>query len=231
MVESNTNLEISIEDICGGASVAGAPVSIGLGQGQSLISSPVRKKKANEAYLNNGNFDEDQELMLQIVREEGNEVDEFVTPNNSPEQIYELANSKALGMPEEKLKILADPSISFMAIQAVNKAYKKGIDLTVYLPWADPNVLNQGFLGALHGLDINKFMKPGLDARQMEQMRKELEAGGDPGVLSGDYNKMRAQRFPGHNISNTEEKIPKGQGISTRNGARNRYYKNRNRNN
>lgn len=172
---------------------------------------------AEEAYFNDGVFDEDQELMLQITSEEGNDVSDYVTPDNAPEQIYELSISKSLGIPGSKLKILADPTVSFMAIQAINKAWKKKIDLTKYLPWADPFVLNQGFLGAQAGLDPDKFIKRNLDHRQIEQLRKELEAGGDPSSLKGNYNEMRAKRFPGHNISNMEKKIPKGRGTSTHN--------------
>lgn len=113
--------------------------------------------------------------------------------------------------------MLADPQVSYMAIQVVIKAWKKKIDLTKYLPWADPFVLNQGYLGALKKLNLDRFMKPGLDHRQIEQLRKELEAGGNPEDLNGNYNAMRAKRFPGRNISNMELHIPKGQGTSTHN--------------
>ena len=207
------------EDCAGGAcfgaqgDMVGGPV--GLGEGQSLIPSPVKKKEAKEAYLNNGTFDEDQELTIQVMRENGTDLEPYVTPDNSPEQMFELAEAISLGVPPEKIRIMADPSISFMALQVVNKAYKAGIDLTVYLPWADPFVLNQALLGIRKGLDPSKFIKKGLDHRQIEQLRKELEAGGDPSSLAGNYNQMRAQRFPGHNISNMEEHIPKGQGVST----------------
>lgn len=191
-------------------------ISVGIGEGQSLISSPV-KKEADEAYLNDGLFDEDQELALQILEDQGVNLYGIVTPDNSPEQIFELANAVQVGMPDEKVRILADPQISYMAIQVVIKAWKKKIDLTRYLPWADPFVLNQGYLGALKKLNLDRFMKPGLDHRQIEQRRKELEAGGNPEDLNGNYNVMRAKRFPGRNISNMELHIPKGQGTSTHN--------------
>lgn len=191
-------------------------ISVGIGEGQSLISSPV-KKEADEAYLNDGLFDEDQELALQILEDQGVNLYGIVTPDNSPEQIFELANAVQVGMPDEKVRILADPQISYMAIQVVIKAWKKKIDLTRYLPWADPFVLNQGYLGALKKLNLDRFMKPGLDHRQIEQLRKELEAGGNPEDLNGNYNVMRAKRFPGRNISNMELHIPKGQGTSTHN--------------
>lgn len=222
------------EEAAGAAGMVGAggdgTTAIGLGEGQSLISSPVWKKKAmkkkkiasekvdnevaTEAYLNDGTFDEDQELMLQIVKEEGHDVGDYVTPDNSPEQIFELGESVGLGIPPQKIALMADPSVSFMAIQAVNKAWKKRIDLTKYLPWADPFVLNQALLGAQKGINPDLFIKKGYDHRQIEQMRKELEAGGDPSELSGDYNKMRAQRFPESNISNVRNPIPKGMGTS-----------------
>lgn len=191
-------------------------ISVGIGEGQSLISSPV-KKEADEAYLNDGLFDEDQELALQILEDQGVNLYGIVTPDNSPEQIFELANAVQVGMPDEKVRILADPQISYMAIQVVIKAWEKKIDLTRYLPWADPFVLNQGYLGALKKLNLDRFMKPGLDHRQIEQLRKELEAGGNPEDLNGNYNVMRAKRFPGRNISNMELHIPKGQGTSTHN--------------
>lgn len=199
-----------VEDACGATAV-------GIGEGQSLISSPVLKKEADEAYLNDGLFDEDQELALQILNDDGINLYGIVTPNNSPEQIFELANAMKLGIPDEKIRLMADPQISYMAIQVIIKAWKKKIDLTGYLPWADPFVLNQALLGALKGLDLDKFIKPGLDHRQIEQRRKELEAGGDPDSLSGNYNQIRAKRFPGHNISNMELHIPKGEGTSTHN--------------
>lgn len=191
-------------------------ISVGLGEGQSLISSPV-KKEADEAYLNDGLFDEDQELALQILEDQGVNLYGIVTPDNSPEQIFELANAIQVGIPDEKIRMLADPQVSYMAIQVVIKAWKKKIDLTKYLPWADPFVLNQGYLGALKKLNLDRFMKPGLDHRQIEQLRKELEAGGNPEDLNGNYNAMRAKRFPGRNISNMELHIPKGQGTSTHN--------------
>lgn len=222
------------EEAAGAAGMVGAggdgTTAIGLGEGQSLIPSPVWKKKAmkkkkiasekvdnevaTEAYLNDGTFDEDQELMLQIVKEDGHDVSDYVTPDNSPEQIFELGESVGLGIPSQKIALMADPSVSFMAIQAVNKAWKKRIDLTKYLPWADPFILNQALLGAQKGINPDLFIKKGYDHRQIEQMRKELEAGGDLSKLSGDYNKMRAQRFPGSNISNVRNPIPKGMGIS-----------------
>lgn len=195
--------------------------SVGLGEGQSLIPNPIKKKEADEAYLNNGQYDEDQELTLQILREEGRDIENYVTPNNSPEQMFEIANALEIGMEEDKLKKMADPQISYMALQAVNRAWKAGIDLTEFLPWADPLVLNQAILAAKRGLDLSKLIKPGLDHRQIEQIRKEIESGGDPNSLSGNYNQMRAQRFPGHNISNSEKKIPSGMGTSQKKkGAR-----------
>lgn len=208
--EEATLSKSSVED--GGACGA---ISVGLGEGQSLISSPVKKKEADEAYLNNGNFDEDQELTIQVLREDGTDIEEYITPDNSPEQMFELAEAISIGIPSEKILIMADPSISFMALQVVNKAWKQRIDLTEFLPWADPFVLNQALLGAKKKLDLHKFIKKGLDHRQIEQLRKELEAGGDPNKLTGNYNEMRAKRFPGHNISNSELRIPKGQGTST----------------
>ena len=192
-------------------------ISVGIGEGQSLIPSPVKKKEASEAYFNNGAFDEDQELALQILSEEGVDLYGLVTPDNSPEQIFELANAFKLGIPINKLEVMADPSVSYMAIQAIIRAWKNKIDLTEYLPWADPFVLNQGLLGALKGLDLDRFMKPGLDHRQIEQLRKELESGGNPETLSGNYNQIRAKRFPNSNISNMNLKIPKGKGTSTYN--------------
>lgn len=212
------NNEVNFSDNCKITSVedlGGGPSAIGLGEGQSLISNPVLKKKAEEAYFNEGVFDEDQELALSILRDQGTDVSNLVTPDNSPEQMLELGNAMALGLPEEKLKLLADPTVSYMAIQVILQAWKKKIDLTRYLPWADPFVLKQAFLGALKGLDLSRIIKPGLDHRQIEQMRKVLEEGGNPEELSGNYNQMRRERFPGRNISNTELHIPKGRGTST----------------
>ena len=181
----------------------GGATPIGIGQGQLLISNPVVKKKsAKEAYLNEGNYDDDQELAIQVLREDGLDISPYVTPDNSPEQMFEIANAIAIGLPDEKLIKISDPQVSFMAIQVILKAWKIGVDLTPYLPWADPFVLNQALIGAKRGLDLSKFIIPGFDHRQIEQMRRELESGGDPSRLSGNYNQMRAKRFPGHNISN-----------------------------
>lgn len=199
---------------------AGGAVAVGLGEGESLIPSPVLKKKAEEAYTNDGSFDEDQELTLQVLLDDGIDLYELVTPDNSPEQMFELANAVKLGLPEDKLKAIADPQVSYMAIQVILKAWKKKIDLTEYLPWADPFVLNQALLAAQKGLDLSRLIKPGLDHRQIEQLRKELESGGNPEDLEGNYNQMRAKRFPGHNISNMERPVPKGQGISAHNKRR-----------
>ena len=213
--KNNTTVN-SVEDMGGG------PSSIGLGEGQSLIPSPVLKKKkeADEAYYNEGSFDDDQLLAIEILKDQGQDVSKYITPDNSPEQMIELGNSISLGIPAEKLKILANPEVSFMAIQTINKAWNKRIDLTRYLPWADPFVLNQAYLGALKGLDLDRFIKPGLDHRQIEQLRKTLEEGGNPEELTGNYNQMRMKRFPGSDISNTLTHTPKGQGISTHNKRR-----------
>lgn len=201
---------IAEEDIAGCDSTP-----IGLGEGQTLLPSPIRKKKeADEAYFNDGTFDDDQELALQIAKRDGSDISEYVTSDNSPEQMFELMESVTLGIPPEKIKVMADPSISYMALQAINKAWKAKIDLTGLLPWADPFVLRQALLGAQKGLDLSKFIKQGLDHRQIEQLRKELEAGGDPSRLSGDYNKMRAKRFPQSNISNSLSPVKRGEGVS-----------------
>ena len=206
----------SLEEGCAGGVSGPSSTPVGLGEGQTLIANPVRKREANEAYSNDGHFDEDQELTIQVLRELGQDIEPYVTPDNSPEQMFELGNAITLGIPEDRLYVMADPQVSFMALQVINKAWKRGIDLTVYLPWADPNVLNQALLAAQAGLDLSKLIKPGLDHRQIEQMRKELEAGKDPSGLSGDYNHMRAQRFPESNISNIRNPIPKGMGTSGR---------------
>lgn len=201
----------------GGAGCEGG-ASIGLGEGQVLISSPVKKKKnsASEmAYLNDGTFDEDQELTLQITDRDGHSIREYVTPDNSPEQMFELANAVELGIPENKIKIMANPTISYMALQVAIKAWKQKIDLTGLLSWADPFVLNEALLAAKSGLDLDKLLKPGLNHRQIEQRRKIMEAGGDPDSISGNYNEMRAKRFPESNISNKLNPVPKGQGTKS----------------
>lgn len=197
----------SLED-CGAA-------AIGLGEGQSLISNPVYKKEADEAYYNQGKYDEDQTMSLELLKLRGTDVSEYVTPANSPEQMFELANSVSLGIPSETLKLLANPGVSFMAIQVINKAYKAGYDLTRFLPWADPQVLNEALLAARSGLDLDKLVKPGLNSRQIEQRRKLMELGQDPDSVEGNYNLMRAKRFPGSDISNMKSHTPKGKGVST----------------
>ena len=197
----------SLED-CGAA-------AIGLGEGQSLISNPVYKKEADEAYYNQGKYDEDQIMSLELLKLQGTDVSEYVTPANSPEQMFELANSVSLGIPSETLKLLANPGVSFMAIQVINKAYKAGYDLTRFLPWADPQVLNEALLAARSGLDLDKLIRPGLNSRQIEQRRKLMELGQDPDSVDGNYNLMRAKRFPGSDISNMKSHTPKGKGVST----------------
>lgn len=213
MVGYESSSTISVEEDVGGIG-GGISSPVGIGQGESLIPSPVTKKKAEESYYNEGKFDEDQELAIAILAEEGNDISEYVTPDNPPEQMFELGNAVSLGLPKDKIIKLADPVVSFMSIQTVIKAWKAGIDLTNLLPWADPFVLNQALLGAKKGLDLKKFVKPGLDHRQVEQLRKELEAGGNPETLSGNYNQMRMQRFPDSDISNTKTHTPKGFGVS-----------------
>ena len=203
---------VSAEEEAGGACGA---VAVGIGQGESLISSPVLKKGAEEAYYNEGKFDEDQELAISILAEDGFDISEYVTPDNSPEQMFEIGKAVEMGLPRDKIFKLADPQVSFMAIQTILKAWKQKIDLTGLLPWADPFVLNQALLGAKKGLDITRFVKPGYDHRQVEQLRKELESGGNPDSLSGNYNQMRASRFPGSDISNMLSHTPKGEGVST----------------
>ena len=205
--KNNFNINSSLEET--GSSV------IGLGEGQALISSPVTKKGAKEAYFNDGTYDEDQLLSIEVLKGQGTDVSPYVNPNNSPEQMFELANSIALGVPEEILKILANPAISFMAIQVINQAYKEGFDLSRFLPWADPQVLKEGLLAARSGLDLDKLIIQGLNSRQIEQRRKAMEQGVDPDSIKGNYNRMRMARFPNSDISNTKTHTQKGQGVST----------------
>jgi hypothetical protein len=202
-VGSKSNPTVSVEEDIGGVGA----VSVGIGQGESLIPSPVKKKESTEAYYNEGVFDEDQELALAILRDEGVDLYPYVTPDNSPEQIFELGKAVELGIPNDKIKKMSDPVVPFMSLQVIAKAWKNGIDLTDLLPWADPFVLNQAFLGAKKGLDLSKFIKQGLDHRQIEQLRKELESGGNPDSLKGNYNQMRATRFPHSNISNIRPSV------------------------
>lgn len=205
---------VSAEEEAGGVCGAGS-VAVGIGQGESLIPSPVFKKKAEEAYYNEGKFDEDQELAISILRDGGYDISEYVTPDNSPEQMFEIGKAVEMGLPKDKILKMSDPVVSFMALQVILKAWRSKIDLTGLLPWADPLVLNQALLGAKRGLKISEFIKPGLDHRQIEQLRKELESGGNPELLTGNYNQMRAKRFPESDISNMLSHTPKGQGVST----------------
>ncbi|MCM1323024.1 MAG: SWIM zinc finger family protein [Acetobacter sp.] len=140
-------------------------------------------------------FDEDQEFALSICREIGADVQPYVTPENTPEQIEELGQAYKNGLPAEVLVQLTDPLLSYKAIEIIARAYtKNNVDLLPYKTFA-PDALEQILRGKLLGVPLDKIALKGFNSRQIEQLVRAYKI--SPALYnkicdrSISYNRMR----------------------------------------
>ncbi len=123
----------------------------------------------NSYYEGRQIFDEDQEFILAIAKENGADVSTIVTPENTPEQIAELSTQLLQGTEYSLLQKLADPSLPPRSIVAIAKAARQGVDLLAYRNFA-PDVLEQFTRAARFKVPIEEVALPGFNAKQVEQL-------------------------------------------------------------
>lgn len=76
-------------------------------------------------YADAGFYDDDQNLMISIARENGADVLPYITPNNSPQQILEISKAYKEGIQPQILERLADISLSPKAIRVLSNTLRK----------------------------------------------------------------------------------------------------------
>lgn len=143
-------------------------------QEENKSISDIEENPADEAYndyyARAESFDEDQQMMIDIANDEGIDVTEYITPKNTPDQIFEVMRSIQEHVPESIIIKLSNPELSTAEIQILREAYLKGFDLFKYIGF-DADVLKQLLAGARQGIDPSLLITHGMNARQIEQLR------------------------------------------------------------
>ena len=142
-------------------------------------------------------FDEEQQYMIDLAADQGIDVLKFVTPENGPEQIWEVARDIQEHLPEDVIYKLANPDISIQEHQVLREAYLKDVDLFEYMQF-DADILKQLYLAAKQGLDPKTLALPRFNARQIEQIRMAMAAGEPYEKLLNprlNYNDMKKIRL------------------------------------
>lgn len=124
----------------------------------------------NDSYKNNKEFDEDQQMIIDLANDEGVDVSEYITPKNTPDQIWEVTRSIQGNIPENIIILLSNPELSPAEIQVLREAYQKGYNLFKYIGY-DADVLKQLLAGAKQGINPEVLVTHGMNARQIEQLR------------------------------------------------------------
>lgn len=148
---------------------------------QQEVEEPVEteEKPAGEAYYSNyyrnaRSFDENQQYMIDTAKDLGIDVKDYITPQNSPEQIWEVTKDIQDNIKPSVIKKLSDPDLSLREHQVLREAYEKKVDLFPYIGF-DPDILRQLFLGAKKGIPLEKLALKGFNHRQIEQLRVAYE--------------------------------------------------------
>jgi hypothetical protein len=95
----------------------------------------------NSAYIGSQQYDEDQQLMISVAIDNGADIQPYITPENTPEQILELANAFKLGIPESFIIKLSNTTYSPMTIKVLAEVKKKyNLDWTRFSE-IHPNIL------------------------------------------------------------------------------------------
>lgn len=160
------------------------------------------EKPAGEAYYGGyytdaTEYDEDQILMIEEAGNLAPNIESYITPQNSPDQIWEITRSIQSQLPDRVIGILKNPDITSAEHQAIRDAYLKGVDLTKFIGF-DPDVLKQLYLAQKAGLDPQKLAIKGMNARQIEQIRQAMQNGEPYEKLLNpklNYNDMKRLRL------------------------------------
>lgn len=135
--------------------------------------APVEKvvtENINSYYAGKTQYDDEQNLMLSISKENGADVQIFTTPENTPEQIFELSKAYEKGVSPSMLKKLANPDYSPQTISILAKANKeKGLDWSRFAE-VHPTILSFVLEAkkSNHNLDIDKL---DLDGKTLKAVR------------------------------------------------------------
>lgn len=115
-------------------------------------------------------FDDDQQYMIDTAKDNKIEVKKYITPKNSPEQIWEVFRDIQGHLKPEYIKILSDPDLSLQEHQILRESYLKGVNLFPYIGQS-PDILKQLYLGSKQGIDPKELLIKGKNYRQIEQLR------------------------------------------------------------
>ena len=162
-----------------------------------FIELPAKESYYSSYYRGAKKFDEEQRYMIDLAADQGIDVLKFVTPENGPEQIWEVARDIQEHLPEDVIYKLANPDISIQEHQVLREAYLKGVDLFEYMQF-DADILKQLYLAAKQGLDPKTLALPRFNARQIEQIRMAMAAGEPYEKLLNprlNYNDMKKIRL------------------------------------
>lgn len=146
------------------------------------------------SYTGRTEFDEDQQFVLEILRNDSVDITPYVTPENTPEQILSLGQAFKRGLSGDQIQLLAEADVSYRAIEIVADAAEHGIDLLPYRTFA-PDALEQILRGALLGVPLKKIALQGFNGRQIEQLVRAYRM--SPALYEKicdnriNYNKMR----------------------------------------
>lgn len=121
-------------------------------------------------YKNATSFDEDQQYMIDTAKDHKVDVNKYITPKNSPEQIWEVFRDIQGHLKPEYIKILSNPDLSLQEHQVLRESYLKGVDLFSYIGQS-PDILKQLYLGIKQGIDPKELLIKGKNYRQIEQLR------------------------------------------------------------
>lgn len=125
-------------------------------------------ESVNSYYQGRTNYDDDQSFVLEVTRDSGADISLYVTPENTPEQMSELARALQNGASHDLLRQLGEASLPPSSIALIAKAALGGVDLLPYKDFA-PDVLNQLLRGAKYGVPLSAIALRGFNAKQIEQ--------------------------------------------------------------
>lgn len=131
---------------------------------------PAGEAYYSSYYRNAGAFDQDQQFMIDSAKSEGIDVSPYITPQNSPEQIWEVTRDIQSKLKPEVINILSNPDLSLQEHQILRESYNRGLDLFKYIGQS-PDILKQLYLGAKQGIPPEDLLIKGKNYRQLEQLR------------------------------------------------------------
>jgi len=137
---------------------------------EEIIEKPAGESYYLNYYRTQKDFDADQQYMIDSAKDVKIDVLPYVTPQNSPEQIWEVTRDIQGHLKPELIKILSNPDLSLQEHQILREAYLKRVDLFPYIG-VSPDSLKQLYLGARQGISPKELLIKGKNYRQLEQLR------------------------------------------------------------